>query len=90
MSKSVYMQLSDIEAEISKASAVLCGAQTCVDSNFCEGNWGDFQALARYHGGNLQLLLSVVGSMLMHAESQISELEEMLHGESGKKEAVHE
>lgn len=53
MSKSVYMQLSDIEAEISKASAVLCGAQTCVESNFCEGNWGDFQALARYHGGNL-------------------------------------
>ena len=90
MSKSVYMQLSDIEAEISTASAVLCGAQTCVESNFCESNWGDFQALARYHGGNLQVLLSVVGSMLMHAEGQISELEEMLHGESGKKEAAHE
>ena len=90
MSKSVYMRLSDIEAEIAKASAVLCSAQICVDSNFCESDWGDFQALARYYGGNLKVLLNVIGSMLVHAESQISELEEMLHGEGGKKEAAHE
>ena len=61
MSKSVYARLENIDAEVSKAKALLCSAQTCLEADFYEDGFGEYQGIARYHAGNLQVLLGVIG-----------------------------
>ena len=79
MSKSVYARLENIDAEVSKAKALLCSAQTCLEADFYEGGFGEYQGIARYHAGNLQVLLGVISCTLTQAEEEIYDLDKALH-----------
>ena len=84
MSKSVYARL---DAEVSKAKALLCSAQTCLEADFYEDGFGEYQGIARYHAGNLQVLLGVIGCTLTQAEEEIYDLNKALHKSKAETEA---
>lgn len=89
MSKSVYARLDNIDAEVSKAKALLCSAQTCLEADFYEDGFGEYQGIARYHAGNLQVLLGVIGCTLTQAEEEIYDLNKALHKSKAETAARH-
>lgn len=82
---SIYNKLSNVAAEVSKARAVLQSVETYVEYHFQEGDCGELQALINYNAGNVQVLLSVMSSMLSKAEAEAEELDAMLHDAEEKR-----
>jgi len=81
---SVYNKLSAIEAEVSQAKAVLQGVQTYVEYHFQDEACGELQSIISGNAENVQVLLSVMKSMLDRAEAEAEELYTMLHGAEEK------
>lgn len=82
--KSVFMQLEDIDAEVAQAKALLCAVQTCVEANLYDCGTGAIESVVRYHAGNIQVLLSVIGAKLDSAGAKLTEMGTMLHSPCGE------
>lgn len=81
--RSVFMQLSEIDAAVAQAKALLCDAQTCVEANLYDGGSVD-EFVVRYHAGNIQVLLGVIEGKLSSAATELKTLDAMLHSPGGE------